>query len=45
MKDMIEIANIQKDKLDNAITNMSRQQRVTESLIGLGYPVNTQNTQ
>lgn len=41
MKDMIEIANIKKDKLDNAITNMSRQQRVTESLIGLGYPVKT----
>ena len=45
MKDMIEIANIQKDKLDNAITNMSRQQRVTESLIGLGYPVRTHKEQ
>jgi len=44
MKDMIEIANIQKDKLNNAITNMSRQQRVTESLIGLGYPVGTHNS-
>ena len=43
MKDMIEIATIQKDKLDNAITNMSRQQRVTDSLIGLGYPVRTHN--
>lgn len=41
MKDMIEIGNMQKDKLNNAITNMSRQQRVTESLIGLGYPVKT----
>jgi len=45
MKDMIEIGNMQKDKLNNAITNMSRQQRVTESLIGLGYPVKTHNPQ
>jgi hypothetical protein len=39
MKDLIEIVQVKIDELNNIITNMSRQQRVTESLIGLGYPV------
>lgn len=39
IKDMVEIAIAKKEELDNAIMNMNRQQRITESLIGLGYPV------
>lgn len=41
VKELIEIAQIKLDELNNAITNLSRQQRVNESLIGLGYPVRT----
>jgi len=41
IKDMVEIAVVKKEELDNAITNMNRQQRIVESLIGLGYHVRT----
>lgn len=37
---LIDICTLKKDDLDKANTNMSRQQKVIESLIGLGYPVN-----
>jgi len=39
IKDMVEIATVKKEELDNAIMNMNRQQRIVESLIGLGYQV------
>jgi hypothetical protein len=34
------IVKIKCDELDKACTNLNRQQRVVESMIGLGYPVN-----
>lgn len=34
---LIEVCELKKDDLDKANTNMSRQQKVVETLIGLGY--------
>jgi len=35
---LIEICELKRDDLDKANTNMSRQQKVVETLVGLGYP-------
>jgi t-SNARE complex subunit (syntaxin) len=36
---MIDIVKEKKEELDKANTNLSRQQKVVESMIGLGYSV------
>lgn len=37
----IDMVNLKVDNLDHMETNLSRQQHIVESLIGLGYPVRT----
>ena len=38
----IDMVTVKREQLDKANTNLSRQQKVLDTLVGLGYPVHAQ---